>query len=56
MIELACIANFVLAYFAYYLYDKKLNHSKLGLLVFSFGFANFLCGLLILGMLIRGLR
>lgn len=53
MIEIACVVNFILAYTSHYLYSRLENNKVLGLIVFAFGFANFLCAVLLLGKLIR---
>lgn len=53
MLEITCVVNFILAYTADYLYAKLQNNKCLGLIVFAFGFANFLSAIILLGKLIR---
>lgn len=53
MIAIVCAANFFFAYTADYLYSKMEHRKFLGLIVFAFGFANFLCAVLLLAKMIR---
>lgn len=50
--EISCTVTFAIAYAAYFAY-KECRNKMLGILLFAFGFVNFLCAIILFAKMIR---